>query len=308
VRNKAFTAALLAAVLLLTLAGTLTVELVNANFVPGDPPIGTLILPENKAYTKNSVPITVRWSMANNDYRVQVAGVALLNGRSAKTLVSDGVPRTEVIDKDLYTYYYYFDSVLTEVPDGIHTLKVTVTCSFYGKYDENWNAISYERYLGSWKIVSESVSFTVFTGACEDLVEPVVFPNVTVFSPQPLNASSDVIVRFMVDQPVESVSYSLDGKDRVNVDAGGLAEYSYGSRALWRGNLTLTDLTAGNHSLTVYAKDTVGNTGNATVTFTIEAEQEPQPFPTIPVATSIAVPTVIGIGVGLLVHFKKRKH
>jgi len=179
------------------------------------------------------------------------------------------------------------------VPDGDH--RVTIRVQYNATYQRGILTVEPREQ------VSLPISFSVSIS--------VVFPNVTVFSLQPLD-SSDVVVRFMVDKPVESVSYSLDGESHVNVDTGILVEYSYGSRAFWRGNLTLTELTVGTHNLTVYATDAAGNTGNATVTFTVEAatEQEPQPFPTIPVATSIPEPAVIRIGVGLLVHFNKRNH
>ena len=73
------------------------------------------------------------------------------------------------------------------------------------------------------------------------------------------------------------------------------------------GNTTITGLSLGSHSLTVYATDDAGNTGaSQTIHFTIAEEPEPEPFPTVPVvAASIA--TVVLVGAGLLVYFKKRK-
>jgi hypothetical protein len=71
------------------------------------------------------------------------------------------------------------------------------------------------------------------------------------------------------------------------------------------GNTTLANLPYGEHNVTVYATDNVGNIASETITFTI-AEPEPEPFPTTLVATG-AVATIAVVGVGLLVYFKKRK-
>jgi hypothetical protein len=66
----------------------------------------------------------------------------------------------------------------------------------------------------------------------------------------------------------------------------------------------LTELTEGEHSLTVYATDYAGNVGaTETVTFTVA---KPEPFPTATVVASAA--TVAAISAALLVYFKKRRH
>jgi hypothetical protein len=71
------------------------------------------------------------------------------------------------------------------------------------------------------------------------------------------------------------------------------------------GNTTLTGLSYGAHSLTVYATDASGNTGTSkTITFTIAEEP---PFPTVLVATASGASATI-IAIGLLVYFKKHKH
>jgi hypothetical protein len=69
------------------------------------------------------------------------------------------------------------------------------------------------------------------------------------------------------------------------------------------GNTTLTELSYGSHSLTLYANGTFGNTGESqTIYFDI---QPPEPFPTL----SVAIAFLVGIVVvfELLVYFKKRK-
>ena len=117
-------------------------------------------------------------------------------------------------------------------------------------------------------------------------------PRIAVGSP--LNQTyddSDVPLNFSVSvlSPIKIVSwmgYSLDGQQNVTVT----------------GNATLTGLSSGLHSVTVYANDTYGNMGaSETVAFTI-----PEPFPTLLVAT-VSGTLVIVAGVAFLFWMKTKK-
>jgi len=89
-----------------------------------------------------------------------------------------------------------------------------------------------------------------------------------------------------VNKPAVWMGYSLDGQDNVTIT----------------GNTTLSGLTSGLHSVTVYAKDSFENTGaSETITFSVE-----EPFPTMLVAVA-AVAVAVG-SVGVLVYFRKRNH
>jgi N-acetylneuraminic acid mutarotase len=105
----------------------------------------------------------------------------------------------------------------------------------------------------------------------------------------PLNQTyneTDVPLLFNVDKTVNWTGYSLDGQDNVTVT----------------GNATITGLSGGVHSVTVYANDTYGNMGaSETVAFTISL-----PFPIVPVAVG-SVAVAVATAAGLLVYFKKRK-
>ena len=69
------------------------------------------------------------------------------------------------------------------------------------------------------------------------------------------------------------------------------------------GNTTLTGLSYGSHSLTLYANGSFGNTG-ASQTIYFDS-QPPELFPTVPIAAvSVAVVLVVA---GLLVYHKKHK-
>ena len=112
-----------------------------------------------------------------------------------------------------------------------------------------------------------------------------ISPVVSVVSPQNKNyTSGNVSLAFAVNKPVVWTGYSLDGQDNVTIT----------------GNTTLSGLPSGLHNITVYAKDSFGNTGaSETITFRITVT-----FPTM----FVAVATVTAaVGVGLIVYFTKNK-
>ncbi len=115
-----------------------------------------------------------------------------------------------------------------------------------------------------------------------------VQPNITVVSPanQKYNTSS-VPLTFMVDKPVSSMQYSLDGHENVTID----------------GNLTLTGLPNGAHNITVYAKYTMGSFGaSETIQFSVYSLEMSL---IVPVA-GIGLASAVAIGVGLTYYLKKR--
>ena len=99
---------------------------------------------------------------------------------------------------------------------------------------------------------------------------------------------TDITLDFLVDEPVFSVHFVLDGGTPVEIS----------------GNTTITGLAVGAHNVTVSAFDATGNMGTSeTICFAIE---EPEPFPTLLVATASGASAAI-IAVGLLVYFRRRK-
>jgi len=121
-------------------------------------------------------------------------------------------------------------------------------------------------------------------------------PTVSVVSPEnKMYDVNNVSLTFTVSKPTSWIGYSLDGQQNVTI----------------KGNTTIAELSNGLHNVTVYANDTLGNTGmSETIYFTIAFERDPrqpsEPFPTTLVIASIASVAVIGIG--LLIYFKKRRH
>ena len=145
------------------------------------------------------------------------------------------------------------------------------------------NMISYGLYIGS---VYTTVYFTVDS----------IPPNLTVQSPQATTYnSSDIPLNFTVDKPHSWVSYSLDNQINATID----------------GNNTLTGLSEGHHSLTLFANDSMGYAGTTqTINFTVATSTEApnEPFPTQLVAVSVVASVVIVVAcAGVIVYLRKRK-
>jgi hypothetical protein len=131
--------------------------------------------------------------------------------------------------------------------------------------------------------------FEVYAYSFVNFTVDVIPPSVLILSPEPkVYNVSDILLNFTVDEPVSQLIYSLDGQKNVTI----------------AGNTTLENMPYGEHNVTIYATDNVGNIGSETINFTIA--EPPEPFPTALVVASIV--SVALIGIGLLVYFKKRKH
>ena len=155
--------------------------------------------------------------------------------------------------------------------DGRHSLAVEADC-------EGWNFEIHQSWSKKlfYKASSDLINFTVYAVPPQILLLSVA---------NDTYEASDVPLVFAVNGTVSKLSYSLDGLDNVTIG----------------GNTTLADLSNGEHRITVYATDVVGNTGvSETVYFTVEA-----PFPATMVVAPVA--SVAVIGAGLVLYFKKRK-
>ena len=116
-------------------------------------------------------------------------------------------------------------------------------------------------------------------------------PQISLLLPQfEVYNSSTISLDFSVDKPCIELSYSLDGKDNITI----------------AGNTTITGLDNGNHTLTIYAKDSFGNFGNQTISFTIESPQTAF-FGNPIIIVAIAVPIVIVFLIGGLLLFRRHR-
>jgi len=158
-------------------------------------------------------------------------------------------------------------------------------------------------WVGSVQI-KDTVTFTVDTAS----------PRLVFRTPQNKSFSTGVVaINFTAEEPLNTLSYSLDGQSKLSLNDNNLAVYHtqvidnfYGVDSY---QITLSDLMEGSHSLKVYAKDSVGNMGESeTLQFTVGQDTQPsEPFPTTSVAAIIVITTVV-VAIGLLFYFRKRKH
>jgi parallel beta-helix repeat protein len=119
-------------------------------------------------------------------------------------------------------------------------------------------------------------------------------PTISIVSPENKKYTVNTVsLNFTVGEPTSWIGYSLDGQANVTIS----------------GNTTLFRLSEGSHSLTVYAKDTTGNTGSSEIVyFSMALQSEPQhsePFPTTLILAAIVIIAVVGAA--LLVFFRKIK-
>jgi hypothetical protein len=122
---------------------------------------------------------------------------------------------------------------------------------------------------------SNAVHFSV------DTVPPTIL---ILFPENKTYDTTDIQPVFTVNEPVSWMAYSLDGGEQINIT----------------GNITLTVLSEGSHSLKFYARDDVGNVGSSeTIYFSIQL------FPTTLVIA--ATTTIVIVSAGGYLLLKRRK-
>jgi hypothetical protein len=111
-------------------------------------------------------------------------------------------------------------------------------------------------------------------------------PSISVLSPQNQTYNTaELLLNFTLNENTSWIGYSLDGQEAVTIT----------------GNTTLTNLSYGSHTITVYANDTYGNMATSeTIYFSV-----PEPFPTTWTVTAAAI--VATGGVAFLFYFKRTK-
>ncbi len=188
-----------------------------------------------------------------------------------------------------YTFWSSFDVIpvnetgladISGLANGIHELRVFAD----GACNVDDDGIF------PWNVSLPPVYFSVYN------VPP---PKISLLSPQ--NNSYEITnvtlgsipLNFSVDEATSWIGYSIDNQNNETIS----------------GNTTLTGLSEGQHSLTIFANDTIGNMGaSQTMNFTIAVPtgMNSKPFQTVTVAIVSVAAVVVAIA-GLLVHFKKRK-
>ena len=109
-------------------------------------------------------------------------------------------------------------------------------------------------------------------------------PKISLLNPAVID--SNISLTFTLNKTVSWTGYSLDGKQNVTII----------------GNTTLTGVSSGSHSITVYANDTYGNmAASETIAFTI-----PEPFPVAAVAVVSGALIALVVSAGTVLYYKRR--
>jgi hypothetical protein len=275
-KRKSLALTFIMVLLLLAVAGTLIVRLGRANPYDEDiynaPPVISIFSPtQNTASTSNvmlnfTVSKSDGWTTGANTY----AGILRNQLLRVKILIDGKLYRSVEVNSYLTSPFSYSEN-LQNLADGRHTLSLETDC-------EGWAYNFHELHKRKlwYKAFSDLINFTVYANPPK--IQLLSVTNKTY-------EASDVPLTFTVNGTISKLSYSLDGLDNVSIG----------------GNTTLADLSNGEHDITVYATDIVGNTGvSETVHFNVEV-----PFPTTMVIAPIA--SVAVVGAVLAIYFKRRK-
>jgi len=237
------------------------------------PPTISIISPKNDAaYASNNVSLTFNVSIPeSNNGTVWLAEVYYKTSwQSSETYVREG--------SDLASLYSETFSInLTNVSEGPRWIEIHAVGQGGHVTREVCRFPFSTIYQVFFKLTSSlMVNFTI------DTIPPEI--SIPSLENKTYSAAS-IPLNFITNEPISQSTYSLDGQENVTV----------------AGNTTLTELSKGDHNVTVYAKDEAGNVGaSETIWFSVA-----EPFPLVPVAVASVI--VALVGVGLLFHFKKRK-
>jgi parallel beta-helix repeat protein len=163
--------------------------------------------------------------------------------------------------------------------DGIGETPYTVYESFTDRYP----------LTTPFDISSVTVDFEVWVPTSQPDQPASSTGGLRIFIVSPENvtySTTDVPLNLVMTQPVSWLGYSLDGNSNVTVLE----------------NTTLTSLSQGMHSLTVYGNTTEGVASSETVFFSVNA---PESFPILPV-TAVSASIGAVVAGGLVFYFKKR--
>jgi hypothetical protein len=153
---------------------------------------------------------------------------------------------------------------ISNLSEGVHTLTI--------------RAKAYYLYIGSG-----ANQYTI------QLTVDTISPNITILSIENKTYSeSSIHLNFQTSENTPWIAYNIDNHGNTTI----------------QGNVTLSKLTNGSHSIIIYANDTAGNTGaSETINFTI---LQPSSISTLTITTS-AITIVVTVSVGLLLYRRHRK-
>jgi hypothetical protein len=265
--KRVFAVSLILALLVSAFFGVCPLYLVKAQSSPvAKPPVITILSPEDTTYATGSILLSFNVTVGEALQFIYYAHLTSVyfKGDWQENVTSVSIPVTE--DHTLADSLQ-FTVQLVEVPEGSRSIMVYAEEIVAGPY--SWLFAGYNS--------SRSIAFTV----------DATPPSVSVLSPQDGGFEGlDASLNFTVNEATSQLAYCLDGV--VNVAVAGNTTLRYG-------------LSAGEHSVVVYAWDEAGNVGvSAPVTFTVTE------FPATLVIAAVVVAVVV-VCAGLLLHFLRRK-
>jgi hypothetical protein len=282
-KKKSIKAALLSALLCTTIAGALLVNLAKSQpMIEVNVPIPQMSIesPTSTTFSSNNLTLTF-WSNGLAKY-VDYSNVKYSDNGKILGTVDEFEPGIRC------------SFPLTNLAEGEHTVSVTATVA---KTDYSiWYAEIRWEWVGSVQI-KDTVTFTVDT----------VGPRLVFRTPQnKIFSTGTIAINFTAEEPLNTLSYSLDGQGKLGLNDHNLAMYH--THVIDNYQITLSNLMEGAHSLQVYAKDSVGNMGESeTLQFTVGQDTQPsETFPTTLLIATVVVAVVV-IGAGLQLYFKKSK-
>jgi len=270
----------------------------------------TILSPENKTYDTNFVPLSFTVSETTSWIGYSLDGQANVTITENVTLpLPDGLHYVVVYANDTAgnmgessTVYFTVDSVVPSIllvsPKNTTYASASVPLRFLTYETASWMGYSLDGLMnvtvyGNTTLVGLSDGVHTITVYANDTAGnmgrsvTVYFtinalpPNIEITSPENKTyTTNSVSLRFSVNEPTLWKGYSLDGQANVTIF----------------GDITLSGLSEGSHSLVVYVKDMVGNTGaSGIVYFAVETRQtEPSQLWIVAVIVIIA-----GVGFAL---------
>ncbi len=152
-----------------------------------------------------------------------------------------------------------YDVSLLSLSEGCHTIKIQVynlqTC---------WGG-NVSEYYGTDKLDLSEGTLILRIDSTPPIINEASIENIIYFK-------ADLELDCAINEPFEWVAYSLDNQANITIKNSQKGDFDFSniSNQNIHVNTTLTNLTDGTHSLTIYAKDTVGNVGaSQTITFTV---------------------------------------
>jgi hypothetical protein len=271
-KRTALALTLILALFLSAVAGAQLSLLPKANFVfPPANPVITIESPTNSTYKVTTLSLEVTFETYKTgypggpEYPTTRQFTYILDGKAPEPI---NITNFSVAINPGGDVFFEGSALLPELTEGLHNLTVCVVFD----YPSDTNA--FESHHTESK---SSVYFRIDTVA-QNI--SILMPENSTYNP------TEVPLQFFIDEPASWTGYSLDGQENVTVT----------------GNMTLPELSVGQHNLTLYAEDEAGNpTASGTVTFDVV-----ESFPTaLVVATSGVCVAVVGLS--LLVFFKRKR-